>query len=116
MSDANISSVLSLNQNTVRTWRWRFLSDGIDGLKDLLRSGSPPVYDWDQTKKDIFDVLEKQPPKGQATWDGKSVAAELGISDDIVGGSFERKGYAFKGSEPGASALISTSPKRRRMS
>ena len=65
-SDADIAKVLSLNPNTVRTWRWRLLSDGIDGLKDRPRSGKPPIYDKDQTRKDIFDLLEKPPPKGQA--------------------------------------------------
>ena len=84
MSDADIAQDLSLNRNTVRTWRWRFLSDGIDGLKDLPRSGKPPIYDKEQTRKDIFAVLETPPPKGQATWDGKAVALKLGISDDIV--------------------------------
>ena len=83
-SDAEIARVLSLNPNTVRTWRCRFLSDGVSGLRDRPRSGKPPIYDKDQIRKDIFGVLEKPPPKGQATWDGKAVAAELGISDDIV--------------------------------
>jgi transposase len=51
LSDSNIAKALSLTQNTVRTWRWRFLSDGIDGLKDHPRSGKPPKYDWAQTRK-----------------------------------------------------------------
>ena len=82
--DTEIASVLSLNRKTVSTWRSRFLSDGINGLNDRPRSGKPPVYDKDQTRRDIFDTLEQKPPKGQATWDGKAIASKLGISDDIV--------------------------------
>ena len=91
-SDAAIARVLSLNPNTVRTWRRRFLSDGVDGLQDLPRSGKPPVYDKDKLRKDIFDILEEPAPKGQATWDGKAIASELGVSDDIVWRILKKEG------------------------
>jgi transposase len=82
-SDAEIAGELSLNPNTVRNWRRRFLSDGLDGLKGLPRPGKPPVYDKDEIRQDIFELLEKPAPKGQATGDGKAIASDLGISDDI---------------------------------
>ena len=37
MSDAEKAKVLSLNPNTVRTWRCRFLSGSVDGFKALPR-------------------------------------------------------------------------------
>ena len=107
MSDAEIAQDLSLNRNTVRAWR--FLSDGI-GLKDLPRSGKPPTYDKEQTRIDIFIVLETPPPKGQATWDGKAVALELGISDDIVWKILRKEGSTFKERGLGASARLPNSP------
>jgi transposase len=92
MSDYEISKTLALNPYTVRTWRTRFISNRIDGLKDLPRPGKPIIYDKNETRKAIFDVLEQPPPKGQATFDGKSIASKLGISDDIVWRILEKRG------------------------
>lgn len=36
---------LAMDPKTVRLWRGRFLAQGIKGLKDLPRSGGPPVID-----------------------------------------------------------------------
>jgi transposase len=82
--DSEIAKTLNMDPNTVATWRKRFISQGMEGLFDLKRSGKPPKYDVDSTRNKILELLEKPPPIGQATWDGKSVAKELGISDDIV--------------------------------
>lgn len=40
-SNAAIASVLQLKVDTVRKWRGRFAARGLDGLKDLPRSGRP---------------------------------------------------------------------------
>jgi transposase len=81
-TDNVISKILNLDVNTVGKWRKRFISKRIDGLFDNMRSGKPRTYDIETTRNSIFNVLEKPPPKGQATWDGKAIAAEPGISDD----------------------------------
>ncbi|MDR0548626.1 MAG: hypothetical protein LBI10_04340 [Deltaproteobacteria bacterium] len=41
-------------------------------------------------------LLEKQPPKEQATWDGKSVASALGISDDAVWRILRERGFRLQ--------------------
>jgi transposase len=67
-SDLEISNILSLTANTVRKWRKRFISNRLDGIYDLQRSGNPPIYDKNTVRKAIFDILEKLPPKGQSVW------------------------------------------------
>ncbi|MDR1313939.1 MAG: helix-turn-helix domain-containing protein [Deltaproteobacteria bacterium] len=48
-----MADVLGLHVNTVRKWSKRFLSDGIDGLKDAARSGKPRTYDHLKVRNDI---------------------------------------------------------------
>jgi transposase len=92
LSDTQISKSLSLSPNSVGIWRKRFNADRIDGLKDRPRSGKPPTYDKEVTRNAILSTLEKPPPKGQATWDGKLLASELGFSVDIVWRTLKKEG------------------------
>ena len=84
LTDTVISKDLGISLPTVGKWRRRYINDGIEGLNDLPRSGKPPVYDPVTTRNDILTKLEETPPKGQAQWDGKALAAELNMSDDKV--------------------------------
>jgi transposase len=83
-TDATIARELGLRPNTVGMWRRRFNAQGLEGLYDLPRSGKPPKYDPEETKRSVLELLETPPPLGQALWDGKSVAKALNISDDKV--------------------------------
>jgi hypothetical protein len=44
MSNAGIARLLSISEDTVRTWRNRFVAQGLAGLADRPRPGRPPVY------------------------------------------------------------------------
>jgi phosphoribosyl-AMP cyclohydrolase len=61
----------------------RFADNGMRGLIDKPRSGKPKRYDTSLRNK-ILHALERPAPSGQSTWDGKSLAAETGASDDAV--------------------------------
>lgn len=90
-----IARHLALVAVTVAKWRNRFLKDGISGLYDSTRSGKPPKY----TAKDrnsILKLLEKTPPVGQSTWDGESIANELGLSDDYVWRILRKEGIQLQ--------------------
>lgn len=78
-----IARELGVRPNTVIEWRERFAKLGIAGLKDRPRSGKPVAYGA-AFRKQVLELLEKPPPKGQACWDGLSVAKRLNVSDDAV--------------------------------
>ena len=78
-----IAKALNIRPNTVIEWRERFDEQGIKGLHDRPRSGKPAKYD--KTLRDlVLKTLEQPPPKGQARWDGASLAAHLGVSSHAV--------------------------------
>ena len=61
-------------------WRTRFAASGIDGLKDKPRPGAKRVY-TEETDKRILAMLDRPVPVGQARWNGKLLAGELGDVD-----------------------------------
>jgi transposase len=91
-NDAYIANSLGIRPNTVGMWRQRFLEQRLDGLYDMPRTGKPPVYDPESTRLSILKMLEEPPPKGQATWDGASVAAALEISPHKVWRVLKKEG------------------------
>jgi hypothetical protein len=58
----------------------------------LARKGRPRNTFTKEVVKKIFVILEKKPPKGQDFWDGKSIAAELGIPALVVWMILREKG------------------------
>jgi len=72
-----IASQLSLRLATVSKWRTRFADGRLAGLADRLRSGKPPVYGEDATRR-ILATLDQPPPAGCSTWTGGLVARALG--------------------------------------
>ena len=44
VSNAGIARLLSISEDTVRTWRDRFVAQGTTGLLDRPRPGQPAVY------------------------------------------------------------------------
>src|SRR5450432_3476245 len=75
-----IARELDTTPTTVSLWRGRFARDRLDGLKDLPRSGTPPIYSK-ATDKRIRAVLDQSPPKGFARWNGPLIAKALGDVD-----------------------------------
>ena len=72
-------------------WRDRFMANGIAGLRDAQRSGKPITYgiEW---KKAVLKKLDEKPPNNQARWDGPTLAAELGTSEDAVQRFLQKEG------------------------
>lgn len=73
----SVAKRLGVTPGIISKWRKRFREQGIDGLFDLPRSGKPPRYDA-ATEQRILDLLDNDPPKGFARWNGPMVAKELG--------------------------------------
>ena len=79
-----VAAELGIQAATVGTWRKRFASEGLAGLRDRARPGKPPVYPASELRQRILKQLEAQPPAGLAGWDGGTLAQALGVSDDVV--------------------------------
>lgn len=77
-----VAEACNTRPNTVSKWRKRFAADGIAGLKDAPRSGKPIIYK--DLRERLLKTLETSPPKGQATWDGGSLAKALGTKSGII--------------------------------
>ena len=79
-STREIARILETTPTTVSLWRGRFARAGFDGLVDLPRSGTPPIYGA-ATDKRIRKILDQPPPKGFARWNGPLIAKALGDVD-----------------------------------
>ena len=109
-SDSEIARELKTRPNTVGKWRKRFIEQGLSGLNDAPRSGKPVLYDPERTRQAILETLEKSAPKGQAAWDGKAVAEELGISGHKVWRVLKAEGISLQRQR---SWCVSTDPEFR---
>ena len=76
-STREIARELDTMPTTVSLWRGRFARQGLDGLEDLPRSGTPPIY-GEATDNRIRSVLNQPPPAGFARWKGPLIAKALG--------------------------------------
>lgn len=78
--DSEIVATLGVSLSSAGKWRRRFAARGLAGLRDLPRSGKPRTHGREELRARIFAQLEKDPPPGQAVWDGPSLAAVLKVN------------------------------------
>jgi transposase len=86
---------LGVRPNTVGLWRKRFAAAGLAGLRDRARPGKTPTYGA-ALRLRLLRQLELPPPAGFASWDGASLAAALGVSDDAVWRVLRREGIQLR--------------------
>ena len=86
---------LGVRPNTVGLWRKRFAARGMAGLRDRARPGKAAKY-GPELRLRILRELELPPPKGLASWDGGSLAAALGVSDDAVWRILRKEGIQLR--------------------
>ena len=80
----DIAEQVGVSKVTVSKWKRRFLSDGLQGLFDMPRSGRTASY-TKQDEQRVIDQISREPPDGLARWDGATLARELDYSDDFFG-------------------------------
>jgi len=61
----------------VSKWRQRFVRDRLSALSDAARTGKPRQYDLD-TDRRILALLDQDPPRGYAQWNGRLLAEASG--------------------------------------
>jgi len=90
-----VAAYFGVNVLTVRKWRDRFIARGVSGLKDDPRSGKPRKHP-PELRDRILATLELPPPEGQATWDGRAVAARLGVNVHAVWRLLRHEGISLQ--------------------
>jgi transposase len=73
-----IAREVGLSERKVGVWRTRFAEHRLDGLRDLPRSGKPPVYDHDK-QVEVFKTACSEPPEGETHWTVRSLAEAVGV-------------------------------------
>jgi transposase len=79
-----IAATLKINRKTVRLWRERFTTQGLQGLWEIAPGrGRKPTYSADRVKA-IIDTTLQSKPKGSTHWSCRTLAANQGISKSTV--------------------------------
>jgi len=90
----DIAAAYKTRPNRITKWTHRFAKSGVAGLADSRRSGKPSKSV--ALRKRILETLETSPPPGQASWDGKSLAAALGAKAGTVWGILRKDGIQLQ--------------------
>lgn len=107
VASADIAQRLGTRPATVSKWRGRFARLGMPGLLDEPRPGKAPVYTPEDERR-VLALLDRDPPKGFARWNGRLLARELGdVSDHQVWRVLRRHGISL---EKRRSWCVSTDP------
>lgn len=73
-----------VNRNTVRLWRERFNSQGLQSLWEIAPGrGRKPVYDSARIKE-VIDATLQSKPKGSTQWSCRTMAEVQGMSKSTV--------------------------------
>jgi transposase len=83
-SEMVIADENHVNRKTVRLWRERFQTQGVQGLWEIAPGrGRKAIYD-SMRIKDIIDATLQCKPKGSTHWSCRTMAAAQGISKSTV--------------------------------
>jgi len=82
-SNSDVGHLLGVHRQTVRVWRERFRSRGLEGLSDEPRPGAPRTITDAEVERVIATTLEQAPPNG-THWSTRLLARQLGVSQTAV--------------------------------
>jgi len=100
----------------VSKWRQRFVRDRLNALSDSARTGKPRQYGR-ETDRRVLTLLDQDPRRGYAQWNGRLLAEALGTLVRITRGAFcESTKFSYSGGGVGASAPIPSSDPKQPMS
>jgi len=100
---STVAAWVRCSKQTVIVWRDRYITRGLDGLRDAPRSGRPATVD---PARVVLGTLQPPDPPG-ARWSTRSLGAELGISSVAVGNVWRDWGIR---PEPGGRVSLRTEP------
>lgn len=79
----DVAAQLGIDPVTVSKWRRRFLADGLEGLRDEPRSGTPRTVDDARIEAVITRTLESL-PSDATHWSSRGMARASGLSTSTV--------------------------------
>ena len=83
-TEAAIAAEHDVNRKTVRLWRERFFTNGLEGLWEIAPGrGRKPTYSPGRVKEIINATLQSK-PRGSTHWSCRTLAAAEGISKSTV--------------------------------
>src|SRR5579872_940180 len=83
LSNVDVATRTGVNGATVRKWRGRFLTGGIDALADEPRPGVPRTYGDDAIEAVIVKTLTEK-PRDATHWSTRDMAKATGMSQPTV--------------------------------
>ena len=83
LQNKEVAAQLGVVPVTVSKWRRRFLTDGLDGLRDEPRSGTPRTVDDARIEAVITKTLESL-PSDATHWSSRGMARASGLSTSTV--------------------------------
>lgn len=83
-SEVTVATKNGVNRKTVRLWRERFVTHGLEGLWEIAPGrGRKPTYSSERIKE-VIDATLQSKPKGSTHWSCRTLAADQGISKSTV--------------------------------
>lgn len=79
----DIAARVGCSQPTVRLWRTRFQSAGLDGLEEAEGRGRKSLYSEQDVARVVSTTL-RRPPEGSTHWSSRTLAAHLGMGRSTV--------------------------------
>jgi transposase len=83
VTNGEIAERLGVSRPTVTKWRRRFAESRVDGLWDESRPGRPRTITDEQVEAVVVKTLEST-PKNATHWSTRSMAAEMGMSQNAI--------------------------------
>jgi transposase len=83
LTNGEIAERCGVSRPTVTKWRRRFAAERLDGLFDEPRPGQPRTITDEQVEAVVIKTLEAT-PKDATHWSTRSLAAEMGMSQNAI--------------------------------
>jgi putative transposase len=81
--NTEIAEATGMTRQTVAKWRGRFVSGGVEGLYDELRSGRPRSIEDERIAELVNKTLQSK-PEGETQWSCRGMAKATGLSKSTV--------------------------------
>src|SRR5215218_7535736 len=83
-TETAVAAKLEMNRKTVRLWRERFVTEGLNSLWEIAPGRGRKVTYSPERIKSVIDATLQSRPKGNTHWSCRLMAASQGVSKSMV--------------------------------